>query len=509
MLFRKFKVLESIKNFHLICSLFLVVYFAEAQEVKSIDAVVGSIRENDLKRHLEIISHDSLEGRETGQPGLQKAAEYLQNQFKEIGLNPIKEGSENPYYQSFNLVKGKWGEVILSVEGVSYKNMEDFIYVSTSIQSYNKNISLKFAGQGIKEDYDNIDCSNKGVVILLPEVIGNWEEKLSIAKDAGIKEIFFIYGSTDENIEKVISSYRNYLMGAQFKLKSDTPEDKMKVFLITPGMAERMFDTSIKKLKSSVAKAGKGKYKSINKIQEGEVIAEVESTEDIVETENVIGFVEGQQRPDEVLIISAHYDHVGMKNGEIYNGADDNGSGTAAILELAEAFALAREMGIGPKRSVMFILLTGEEKGLLGSSHYVSHPLFPLNKTIANLNIDMIGRIDNTYVDNPGYVYLIGSDKISQELHMISEEANKNHIGLILDYTYNAEDHPEMFYYRSDHYNFAKNGIPVIFYFTGVHDDYHKPTDVIDKILFDRMALVTKLIFYTAWEVSNMERNLK
>jgi len=507
--FRKFKVLESLKNFHLVCSLFLVVYFAEAQEVNSIDSIVSSISKNDLKRHLEIISHDSLEGRETGQPGLKKAAEYLQNQFDEMGLSPIRMGSKNAYMQSFNLIKGKWGEVILSVEGVSYKNMVDFIYVSTSIQSYNKNIKLKFAGQGSAEDYANIDSRNKGVVIILPEVIGNWEEKVSIAKEAGIEEIFIIYGDSDENIKTVIPSYKNYLMGTQFKLKSDSPGDNMRVFLITPGMAERMFDTSIKKLKSSVAKTEKGKYKSINKIPEGEVFAEVESTEDIVQTENVIGFVEGLQRPDEVLIISAHYDHVGMKNGQIYNGADDNGSGTAAILELAEAFALAREMGLGPKRSVMFILMTGEEKGLLGSSYYVSDPVFPLNKTIANLNIDMIGRIDNKYIDNPGYVYLIGSDKISQELHMISEKVNRNHIGLILDYTYNAEDHPEMFYYRSDHYNFAKYGIPVIFYFTGVHNDYHKPTDEVDKILFDRMALITKLIFYTAWEVSNMERNLK
>ena len=219
--------------------------------------------------------------------------------------------------------------------------------------------------------------------------------------------------------------------------------------------------------------------------------------------------MEGLQNPEEVVLVTAHYDHVGIMNGDIYNGADDNGSGTVAILELAEAFALARASGIGPKRSVMFALLTGEEKGLLGSSYYVNDPVIPLSKTIADFNIDMIGRIDNRYIDDPGYVYLIGSDKISQELHSISENANKNHIGLILDYTYNADDHPEKFYYRSDHYNFAKNGIPVIFYFTGVHDDYHKPTDVIDKILFDRMVSITKLIFYTAWEVANMERGLK
>ncbi len=509
MLFRKFKILESLKNFHIVYSLFLVVYFAEAQEGKSIDNIVNSITENDLKRHLEIIAHDSLEGRETGQPGLKKAAEYLQNQFAEIGLNPIKSRSEYSYLQSFNLIKGKWGEVHLIVEGVTYKNMEDFIFVSTSPQPYNKTISIKFAGRGNKKDYAHIDCENKGVVLMFPEKYGDWEEKVSIAKDAGIKEIFIIYGDADEDIKKVIPMYRNYLMGTQFKLESDSQGDDMKVFLIPPGMAEKILSTSIKKMKLSSVKTEKGKYKSVNKIPEGEVIAEIESTEDVVKTENVIGFVEGLEKPEEVLILSAHYDHVGMRNGEIYNGADDNGSGTAAILELAEAFALAREMGLGPKRSVLFILLTGEEKGLLGSSYYVSDPVFPLNKTIANLNIDMIGRIDNKHVDDPGYVYLIGSDKISKELHMISEKANKDHTGLILDYTYNADDDPERFYYRSDHYNFAKNGIPVIFYFTGVHNDYHRPTDEVDKIIFDRMALITKLIYYTAWEVANREENLK
>jgi len=489
--------------------LFLVVYFAEAQEVKSIDTVVSSICENDLKRHLEIIAHDSLEGRETGQPGLQKAAKYLQDQFDEIGLKPIKEGSENPFFQSFKLIKGKWGGVTLTVGGFAYKDREDIVYLGDAPESYKKNIRLKFVGYGREDDYSQIDSENKGIVVLLTENNGNWEDMASTAEAHGIKDVFIVYGDSDEAMEKILPFYNNNRIGIRFESEDTSSKNKAEVFLITPGTVERIFDTPLKKLKSTAKKTEKGKYKSINKIPDVEAIAEVESTQENIQTQNVIGIVEGLQNPEEVVLLTAHYDHVGIKNGEIYNGADDNGSGTAAILELAEAFALAREMGIGPKRSVMFILLTGEEKGLLGSSHYVSHPLFPLSKTIANLNIDMIGRIDNTYVDNPGYVYLIGSDKISQELHMISEKANKNHIGLILDYTYNAEDHPEMFYYRSDHYNFAKNGIPVIFYFTGVHGDYHKPTDVIDKILFDRMALITKLIFYTAWEVSNMERNLK
>ncbi len=509
MLFRKFKISVTLKNFHVIYLFFLVVYFAEAQEISNVDTVIGSITEHDLIRHLEIIAHDSLEGRETGQPGLQKAARYLQDQFEDIGLNPIKEGSENPYFQSFKLIKGKWGEVALSTEGFTFKDKLDIIYIGDAPESYKHNIRLKFAGYGREEDYRQMDLGSKGIVVFLPENNSNWDDMVSTAEANGIPYIFIVYGDSDENLKKIIPFYNNYRRGIRFESKDASPRNKSEVFLITPGTAERILDTSMKKLKSTLKKAEKGKYKSINNIPEVDAIVEVKGTQESIQTQNVIGFVEGLQNPEEVVMLTAHYDHVGMNNGEIYNGADDNGSGTVAILELAEAFAQAHELGIGPKRSVVFALLTGEEKGLLGSSYYVNDPVFPLNKTIADFNIDMIGRIDNKYVDDPGYVYLIGSDKISQELHNISENANREHIGLILDYTYNAEEHPEKFYYRSDQYNFAKKGIPVIFYFTGVHDDYHKPSDVIEKILFDRMVTIIKLIFYTSWEVANMERELE
>ncbi len=224
------------------------------------------------------------------------------------------------------------------------------------------------------------------------------------------------------------------------------------------------------------------------------------------ETENVLGFIKGSEKPEEILIISAHYDHVGMENGEIYNGADDDGSGSMAILEIAEAFKQAEKDGFQPKRSILFLHVTGEERGLLGSKYYTdTQPVFPLANTIANLNIDMIGRVDDAHKDNPNYVYLIGSDKLSAELHNLSEEVNKNYFNFELDYTYNDDNDPNRFYYRSDHYNFAKNSIPIIFYFNGVHEDYHRPTDTPDKINYDLLAKRTQLIFATAWELANRE----
>lgn len=222
-------------------------------------------------------------------------------------------------------------------------------------------------------------------------------------------------------------------------------------------------------------------------------------------SENVLAFIEGSEKPEEVIVLSAHYDHVGMKNGEVFNGADDDGSGTVTLLEIAEAFQKAVKNGQGPKRSILFLHVTGEEIGLYGSKYYTENPIYPLANTVCNLNTDMVGRIDPDKADNPNYIYLIGSDKLSQELHDLSEEVAKEYSDLELDYKFNDENDPNRFYYRSDHYNFAKNNIPIIFYFNGVHEDYHKATDTPDKIEYELMAKRAHLIFQTAWEVANQE----
>ncbi|QTE23007.1 M28 family metallopeptidase [Polaribacter cellanae] len=226
-------------------------------------------------------------------------------------------------------------------------------------------------------------------------------------------------------------------------------------------------------------------------------------------SENVVAFIKGSEKPDEIVVISAHLDHEGVKNGEIYNGADDDGSGTVAILEIAQAFQMAKKAGKGPKRSILFLHVTGEEKGLLGSKYYTDvDPIFPLANTVCDLNIDMIGRIDDRHKADPNYVYLIGSDKLSTELHNISEAVNKKYMNINLDYKYNDENDPNRFYYRSDHYNFAKNNVPIIFYFNGTHADYHKPTDTPDKINYELLENRTRLVFYTAWEVANMDKRI-
>ena len=226
-----------------------------------------------------------------------------------------------------------------------------------------------------------------------------------------------------------------------------------------------------------------------------------------IKGENVLGYIEGTDLKEELIIITAHYDHLGKHDTLLFNGADDNGSGTAAVLEIAEAFMIAKKEGKGPRRSVLIMPVSGEEKGLLGSKYYTDNPIYPLESTVANLNIDMIGRVDY-YHDTSGYIYIIGSDMLSQELHDINEEINKKYINLELDYTFNAENDPNRYYYRSDHYNFAKNNIPVIFYFNGLHDDYHKVTDTLEKIDFKKIETITRLVFLTAWELANRNQRI-
>lgn len=225
-------------------------------------------------------------------------------------------------------------------------------------------------------------------------------------------------------------------------------------------------------------------------------------------SENVIAFIEGSEKPDEILVISSHYDHMGIEKGLIYPGADDNASGTTAVLEIAQAFAMAKKDGNGPKRSIMFINFTGEERGLLGSKYFVTNPVAPLSNMVANLNIDMIGRVGKEHENDTNYVYVIGADRMSTELHNINEKANETYTKMNLDYTYNENSDPNRFYYRSDHYNFAKNGVPIIFYFNGVHIDYHKPTDTPEKINLELLTKRAQLVFYTAWEIANREERL-
>ncbi|MFC4476123.1 M28 family peptidase [Flavobacterium chungangensis] len=227
--------------------------------------------------------------------------------------------------------------------------------------------------------------------------------------------------------------------------------------------------------------------------------------QNLPDSENIWAYIEGTEKPNEVLVISAHYDHVGIKNGEVYNGADDDGSGTVALIEMAKAFAKAKKQGHGPKRSILFLHVTGEEHGLHGSRYYSENPLFPIANTIADINIDMIGRRDVEHSNTNNYVYVIGADRLSSDLHNAVVAQNEKYIKMDLDFKFNDPKDPNHFYERSDHYNFAKHGIPAVFFFNGVHEDYHGKGDEPQKIEYDALTKRTKLAFVVAWDLANRE----
>ncbi|WP_025764372.1 M28 family peptidase [Dyadobacter tibetensis] len=522
-------------NKHLLAGLLLSVgTIAMAQDHAA--KYAETITPSDLKKHLTIIASDSLEGRDTGSPGQKKAVEYVVKYFKEYGMQPIAVGADGQktFLQKYELYKRSWGEVYLAAQGKRYELGQDFFVNGLINVPEEITVPVVFAGYGIADDrysdYESLDVKGKAVVVYDGEPqdkqgkyiltgttekskwgsnIG-WQNKVKIARSNGATQVFIVTEKTGEDAEKEIR--QRAVMARRFGAPTLKPveesADALSAFVISADIAANLLNTSTKKLassKKSITKSGKSTLRSLS----GSVSLKAERLSETIDTENVAAFLEGTDKKEEVLVISAHIDHIGISpNGEINNGADDDGSGTVSLLELAQAFGKAKAEGNGPRRSILFLNVTGEEKGLFGSEYYSENPILPLKNTIANLNIDMIGRVDAAHENDPKYVYLIGSDKLSSELHAISEEANKKYINYDLDYTFNDPSDPNRFYYRSDHYNFAKNNVPVIFYFTGVHEDYHRPGDDVEKIMFDKQAPIVKLVFHTAWELVNRESRI-
>lgn len=478
----------------------------------------ATITAEDLKTHLTIIASDEYEGRETGTPGQKKAAAYIENYYRQIGVpGGMKDGSyqqgfplivENPKNINVSILKYAEGEADKPMK-IDLKYLKDFYYSGGFADTTLTNVEMVFVGHGVKEknfsNY-NSDVSGKAVIILdgapsLPigkELIkdwDNWRLKLRTAQEQGAVAAFTIKKEFKESVEMIRYFVENPRM--QLHNKGRKKYDRIPNFYLPDSLSEVLLSKSTKELgtlslnEENISTSLRLNMKSYF-VDTG------------IRAENILGFIEGSEIKDELIVLSAHYDHIGFDNGEICNGADDDGSGTVAVLEIAQAFMKAKEEGNGPRRSILFLNVSGEEKGLLGSQYYTENPVYPLENTITDLNVDMIGRIDEQH-ENDQYVYLIGADRLSTELHDISEACNEEYAKLELDYTFNKKSDPNKFYYRSDHYNFAKNNIPVIFYFSGVHEDYHKPTDDVEKILFPKMTQIARLIFHTAWELANRE----
>lgn len=509
----------------ILSGLFFHVDHLSAQSVAP--QYAATIKPQDLEKHLKILASDEYEGRETGTRGQKKAAAYIADYYKSLGIEPANNGS---YFQSYPLKKESFVQSTASWNNEVQKFVQDFYTMGIDIDSLITN-EIVFAGYGIEDkkynDYNKLNVKGKVVMCLMGEpsdesgrniISGSfsssdwsadWRTKRDLASKKGATGIVFVNMQYSMYMQRVRYWLEQPAMDLEYPSKRVETEKTIPTFFISPEFANKILATkkkSVQTLQSQINKSGKSKRVAVK----GSLKFHMKPEREKLTAENVLCYIEGSdpELKNELVVISAHYDHIGIVNGQINNGADDDGSGTVATLELAEAFIKSKAEGNGPKRSILILNVSGEEKGLLGSEWYTAFPVFPLENTVCNLNIDMIGRTDDAHT-NENYVYLIGSDKLSTELHRISEDANKTYTNLELDYTYNNPNDPNRFYYRSDHYNFAKNNIPVIFYFSGVHADYHKPGDDVEKIRFNKMTTITQLIFYTAWEAANRAEKLK
>lgn len=490
---------------------FLLIAQKKNKEIKATEKLGNTITAADLKKHLYIIAGAEMEGRDTPSPGLEKAGNYIEEHFKMFGLMP---GNGESYRQFYPIYRDSITGSSFRVDGKNFELLKDY-YPGNNYSAEIPFSEAVFAGYGIvddkNDDYKDVDVRGKAVIILdgspsdyKPAQQGflnpaGTNGKINAASKKGAAAVLIV----SKNFPRNSSGQRS-----QWTMNGYRASINPISFFISENIAA-----------SIMGEDGKGVFDKIKNKKEfattykAKIDLAFRKTTITTNVSNVLGLVEGTDLKDEYVIITAHYDHVGTRNDTIiYYGADDDGSGTVSVLELAEAFAKAKAKGSGPRRSILFMTVSGEEHGLWGSEYYSNNPVYPLNKTTVNLNIDMIGRIGNDYMkdkDSANYVYVIGDNKISSDLTPITEAVNGTYSKLKLDRKYNDPADPNRFYYRSDHYNFAEKGVPIIFYFNGVHPDYHRPTDTPDKINYNLMEKRAKLVFYTALEMANRNEMLK
>ena len=474
-----------------------------------------------LKKQLSIVAADDMEGRETGKPGAEKAANYLAGEYKKLGLLPANKGS---FFLDVPLVEASFKVDKFSVNGTALTSGKEFYATGSSAATTVNASDVVFLGYGSDAE---LTADIKGKVVLIiaeekplkagetapPARRGMSAARTKIMQAIQAKNPQLIL-SASPAVATMLTRMRGFgAGGGRLAIKKDGPVASQAVVLnITTELADAILKNSGKTyaaLKTAID-GGATQTQTVK----ADVAASYGSTDKDVKAVDIVAMIPGSdpKLKDEVLVFSAHYDHIGLTtrgDDKVSNGADDDGSGTVSILEIAKAFMAAKKDGHGPRRTILFLGNVGEEKGLLGSEYYAEHPVFPLANTITDLNIDMIGRVGAEYMTSPdsgNYVYPIGSAMLSTELHKIGEDANNTYTKLKLDYKYDDISDPNRFYYRSDHYNFAKHGVPIIFYFNGVHADYHGAGDEVSKINFPLMAKRAQLVFFTGWELANRDK---
>jgi hypothetical protein len=449
----------------------------------------------DLKKHLYIVAGPEMEGRETATPGQKKAAAYIESQFRQLGLQPGNNGSYQMYYDVY---QDSLTGAALQVNGKNFELDKDFNPSANNIEATMRFSEVVLIGSQSIDSLKNANLAGKLLMIVGNVPMSGRMQRGGLAEILQTKGIAGILSVNNMYPRSSALSRKGFQSISGFK-RSLSPQQ----YFVSEDVAKAIVGDDYDNVKNN---------SSVVKTYEANILLEIKKTTLTAQSSNVIALLPGTDLKDEYLLITAHYDHLGKRGDSvIYYGADDDGSGTVSVLEMAEAFAKAKAAGKGPRRSVVFMTVSGEEKGLWGSEYYSNHPAFPLEKTTADLNIDMIGRSDSSRKgDTTNYVYVVGDDKLSSELKPISEAINKKYTKLELDYKFNDPNDRNRIYYRSDHFNFARKGVPIIFYYDGMLGaDYHKPTDTPDKINYPLLAKRAQLVFYTAWEMANRNEMLK
>lgn len=522
-----------------------------------------TITANELAAHLYIFASDYFEGREATARGQRLAAKYLASQYQKAGLKPYGTfKTDDPLdlrrfmqpftvysnrLQSSTIEARRGGEIVASTTfGPQTADGKSYLLFGTHPEVTSE---VVFAGYGIRDDeagYNDyralseagVDASGKWLLILGGEPMTDdgsslltesgetteWSEslwsKFRAASAAGQMRGILIVNDLGPAGEDVAIAARRAADALTQQVGSISLSDTgvrrsyPPVHVVSSEFANALLAPTGREIGEIKHEIDASLSPVVMALDGVELTSRLAHERVPLETENVIAVVEGSDPmlKQEYVVVTSHYDHVGvdptLEGDQIYNGADDDGSGTVALLEIAEAFQRAKEDGFGPRRSVMFLNVTAEEKGLLGSQYYADvEPVVPLENTVANLNIDMIGRHDPTYPGDDGnYVYIIGGNLISTDIHDINDRVN----GIIgssvtLSDRFNSPDDPNQFYRRSDHWNFGKHNIPFIFYFTGTHDDYHGVGDTPDKIDYERLERISRLVFGTTWQLANQD----
>lgn len=495
------------------CLLLLSIsLFAQSNEVLN---MARKISAENIKKDLFQLSSEEMEGRETATHGQKLAAQYIYKQFKEASINSWKNNQDSlAYFQQFPVYQTNIPAATIKYGNNEFVNLKDFM-ISGYTDMEMKNMKIHFIGNAADSCFMGKNFKNEAVVFLTSNLYAGFSKCNDILKETGAKCIFFCNPDNPHQLQKIINTQK-YIRGGRLTLDPDLFKRKLPFDSVQNPRAYKQYklatSTYIGPLESKVAttlfniktknlrKHLSGNKPKLNYKSVEEIDISFSQKYDEKFTENVVALIPGSEIADEYIVLTAHYDHMGKNGDKIFYGANDNASGTAALIEIARTFKKAQKAGIKFKRNILFVACSAEEKGLLGSRYFVEQCGIPPHKIKANLNLDMLGRKDQKH-ENPNYSYLLGASDLNPKLKLITDSINAVYPNIELDYSYDYKNN--FLYAASDQASFVDKNIPAIFYFNGLHDDYHKTTDTADKVDCDAISKVAALVFLTAVEIAN------